>query len=118
MPLWEPAEISKLWDASYKYIRPKSKVLTLLSEWGGCVRWILEKPFEDSRDKLQRDVDSSTAENLLAACRGENDDNVRSFTRSVKLVSYKAREIEVQGKFCHCRFAAPPQEKCFTACHI
>lgn len=93
MPLWEPVEIAKLWNASYKNSRPRSEILKLLSEWGGCVRWILEKPFEDSRDELQKAVDSSTAENLLAACRAENDDNVRSYTRSVKLVSYMAREI-------------------------
>lgn len=76
MPLWEPNEISKLWNASYRNSRHKDHVRELFSQWGGCVRWILEKPYEDSKNKLQEAVDSSTGENLLAACRSENDDKV------------------------------------------
>lgn len=79
MPLWEPNEISKLWNASYRNSRNKDHVRELFSQWGGCVRWILEKPYEDSKDKLQEAVDSSTGENLLAACRSENDDKVNLF---------------------------------------
>ena len=79
MPLWEPAEISKLWNASYKKRRHRGHVRELFSQWGGCVRWILEKPYEDSKNKLQEAVDSSTGENLIAACSSENDDRVDCF---------------------------------------
>lgn len=79
MPVWTPAEISNLWNASYRNIRTVDNVKELFRQWGGCVRWILEKPFEDSKDQLQKAVDSSTGENLLAACRGENDENVSSY---------------------------------------
>lgn len=77
MPLWKGVEISKVWNASYRDSRDQDEVRELFDQWGGCVRWVLEKPFEDSKDKLQKAVDSSTGENLLAACRGENDDKVR-----------------------------------------
>ena len=76
MPLWEADEISKLWNANYRKKRIRRQVRELFSQWGGCVRWILEKPYEDSKNKLQEAVDGSTGENLLAACRGENDDKV------------------------------------------
>ena len=94
MPLWEPAEISKLWNTSYRYMRTERHVKELFNQWGGCVRWILEKPFEDSKNLLQKAVDSSTGESLLAACRGENGDSVTPcFACSVQLLSSKAREI-------------------------
>ena len=76
MPLWEPAEISKLWGASYRKKRIRHQVRELFSQWGGCVRWILEKPYEDSKNKVQEAIDCSTGESLLKACRSGIDDKV------------------------------------------
>ena len=63
--IWDRTEVSKLWNASYRNRRDRDEVRELCDQWGGCVRWILEKPYEDSKNKLQdlealEAVDSST----------------------------------------------------------
>ena len=78
MPVWTLAELTKLHNAVYAKSRSVQDVRELYRQWGGCVRWVLEKPKKESENLLEDSVNASTADNLLAACKGWDDDNVAS----------------------------------------
>ena len=79
MPVWTIPELNKLLNAVYRNSRDIKDVEELYRQWGGCVRWVLEKPRKESEKLLEDSVKASTADNLLAACKGYNNDKVSSF---------------------------------------
>ena len=82
MPVWTVAELNKLLNGVYAKSRSVQDVRELYRQWGGCVRCVLEyleKPKQESEKLLEDDVNASSADDLLAACTGYNNDKVIAF---------------------------------------
>ena len=78
MPVWTMSELETLFKAKYEGSRDGKDVWEMYRHWGGCVRWVLEKPREDSERLLFDSVEASNADKLMAACIGSNDDAASS----------------------------------------
>ena len=78
MPVWTASELNTLFRAVYAKSRDVKDVEELYQQWGGCVRWVLDKPKAESERLLLDAVNATTADSLLAAAKGYNDDSVSS----------------------------------------
>ena len=101
--MWTVSELNKLHDAVYKKDRAIQDVIDLYRQWGGCVRWVLEKPKKESEKLLEDDVNASSADDLLAACTGYNNDKVIAPPVPLKSTSFSVYSFGRSASLCHQR---------------